>query len=181
MKHMKYAGRSLLSFASYNLGWWACAFGPKWGMPWLGPALIPFWVGVHLYYSPTRLGELLFFIALAAFGFAFDSLMIFAGVFRIIPETHFAPMWLVSMWVLLGLTFESMLVMRRNRWLTCLAGVMSGPLCYLFAEAVDILAYHAPWWGAIAVHGLIWAVLMPFLFTIRDSMIRLGLRARDAA
>lgn len=176
MKNLRYAGRSALSFASFNLGWWACAFGPKWGMPWLGPALIPFWVGLHLYFSPTRLGELLFFIALAVFGFFFDSLLMFGGVFKILPQAQWAPLWLVAMWVLLGLTFESMLVMRRNRWLTCLAGVMSGPLSYLFAQAVDILAYPEPAWVWIVVHSLIWAILMPFLFTIRESAIRFGLR-----
>ncbi len=175
-KSLTYSGRSILSFVSFNLGWWACAFGPKWEMDWLAPLSLVFFVGLHLYFSPTRFGELFFFIGLAIFGFAFDSLMLFAGVFKIIPDQMFAPLWLVCMWVLLGLTFESMLVMRRSRWLTCAAGIMSGPLSYLFAQAVDILAYREPDWLAMIVHGLIWAALMPFLFAMRDSMIRLGLR-----
>ena len=45
---------------------------------------------------------------MAAFGFVLDSALIFGGVFRIIPEVQVTPMWLVCMWVLLGLTFESM-------------------------------------------------------------------------
>jgi hypothetical protein len=176
MKSLTYAGRSILSFASFNAGWWACALGPKWEMPWLGPATLPLFICAHLYFSPTRAGEFFFFAALAAFGFCFDTLMLFAGVFHIIPQQMFTPAWLVSMWVLLGLTFESMLVMRRSRWLTCLAGLMSGPLSYLFAQAVNILDYREPRWLAIAVHGLIWAALMPFLFSMRDAAIRAGIR-----
>lgn len=175
MKTISYTGRSILSFVSFNVGWWACALGPKYGMPWLGPATLPLFVGVHLYYSPTPLGEGLFVAALAVFGFFFDTLMIFSGIFHVIPATDWTPPWLVSMWVLFGLTFESMLVMRRSRWLTCMAGVMSGPLSYLFAQAVNLLVYREPYWLAVGAHGLIWAVLMPFLFAIRDSMVRFGL------
>lgn len=176
MTRLNYAGRTLLSFVTFNLGWWACALGPKYGYAWAGPALMPIWVGLHLYYSPTKLGEGLFLGALAIVGFAVDSVLIYSGIFHIIPESAFSPAWLVSMWVLLGITFESMLTMRRSLILVCLMGVLSGPLSYTFAQAVEILDYKDPEWLSMVLHGALWAGLMPMLFLLRDQCLRLSLR-----
>jgi len=178
MRYLNYAGRSLLSFASFNLGWWACALGPKYQIEWLGPVFMPLWLGLHIYFSPTKLGEALFFTLLAVLGFAIDTGLIYAGIFRINPETVFTPAWLVCMWMLLGLTFESMLVMRRNIWLVCLMGVLSGPLSYLFAQAVNILNYSEPRWVSMILHALLWAAMMPLLFALRDYSIRWSLHRK---
>ena len=177
---MNYAGRSLLSFLSFNIGWWACALGPRYQMDWVGPLCMPLWLIPHFYFSPTKLGGGAFLLALGALGFAIDSALIHAGIFYVTPQQNFAPLWLVCMWVLLGLTFESMLVMRRSVWLVMLMGVLSGPLSYLFAQAVNILNYHKPYWITMGAHGLLWAALMPFLFTVREWMIRWGLRRRES-
>jgi hypothetical protein len=173
---LNYAGRTLLSFVSFNLGWWACALGPVYGWAWLGPALLPLWVGLHLYFSPTTSGEALFFVLIAALGFVIDSAFLRLGVFVTGANQLWAPVWLVTMWVLLGLTFESMLVMRRHPLLIFLMGVMSGPLSYFFAEAVDVLRYAQPKWLSMSIHGLFWAGLMSVLFLIRDWSIRLTLK-----
>jgi hypothetical protein len=171
------AGRALLSFLSFNLGWWVCALGPTYGYPWAGPALLPLWVGMHLYFSPTRLGEGAFFVVLATVGFVIDTVLLRLQVFQIGTEI-FTPAWLVAMWVLLGLTFESMLPMRRHWALLCLAGVLSGPLSYIFAEAVDILGYSQPKWLMLSVHGVFWAGLLPLLFALRDWCIHLSLHRK---
>jgi len=174
---LNYAGRTLLSFVSFNLGWWACALGPVYGFAWLGPVLLPVWVGLHLYVSPTPRGEALFLALLAAAGFFIDSLFLRLDVFQIGVSVQWTPPWLVSMWVLLGLTFESMLIMRRHPALIYLMGVMSGPLSYFFAEAVDVLRYAQPNWLSMGVHGLFWAGLMPLLFMLREWSIRKTLTA----
>lgn len=174
-KYLTYGNRSLLNFASFNLGWWACAIGPRYDMAWLGPSTMPLWIGLHIYFSPTKLGEVIFLSLLAALGFLIDSGLIVAGIFKIVPEVPFTPAWLVCMWILLGLTFESMLVMRRSLWLVALMGVLSGPLSYLFAQAVNILTYMEPAWLTMSLHGALWAVLMPILFWLRDNSIRWSL------
>src|SRR5476649_1895378 len=104
---MNYAGRTVLSFLSFNIGWWAAALGARHELPWIGPALMPVWVGLHLYFSPVAKGDSLFFIILGLLGFAVDSLLIKLRLFSIVPAQDFAPMWMVIMWILFGQTFES--------------------------------------------------------------------------
>lgn len=177
---MKFAGRTGLSFFSYNFGWWVCAFGVNYNYPWLGPALLPVWVGLHLYFSPTPWGELLFFTILAALGFAIDSGLMQLGLFSV-KDTLWAPMWLVAMWLLLGFTFESMLAWRQKKWVFLLIGAVSGPLTYIWCDAIKILEYARPLWAAILVHGVIWLVLTPVLFKIRDwSLILTSITSRPA-
>jgi hypothetical protein len=180
MQLMNYASRSLLSFATFNVGWWICALGPRYQMEWLGPASMPIWIGLHLYFTPVRAGEALFLASLGALGFVLDTLLIYGGLFHIVPEAQFTPAWLVCMWILLGLTFESMLMTRKKLYMVCAVGVMSGPISYLFAQAVHILSYSEPKWLMISIHAAIWAALMPLLFAVRDVAVGATLRQSPA-
>lgn len=171
MTAMNFANRTLISFATFNAGWWVCALGPRYQMEWIGPASMPIWIGLHLYFTPVKKGEALFLIGMGALGFVFDTALIQAGLFQIHPETSFTPAWLVCMWILLGITFESMLLVRRRLLFVCLSGVMSGPISYLFAQAVHILSYAEPKWLTLSIHGIIWAGLMPLLFKLRDYIV----------
>ncbi len=176
MNRMNFTARSLMSVISFYLGWWACALGASSGYPWLGPVLLPIWILLHIYFSPTPRGEFLFFIALAIIGFAIDTLLIQLGLFKIQPNSFFAPSWLVSMWVLWGLSFESMLIIRQKTWLMVLTGGVSGPIAYFAGEALQILFYERPLWITLGLHGAVWAGLLPALFIVRDHCQNLGLR-----
>lgn len=168
MTHMPYAARNLLSFICFNLGWWACAIGASRGWPWFGPALLPLWMGLHLYYAPVRKGEALFLVLIGTLGFVIDTAFLHLGLFTLASKSLFAPAWLVTMWILLGQNFESMLMMRRNRWLLALSGAISGPLSYYCGEAVNVLHYARPLWMTLSAHAVFWALLMPMLFKLRD-------------
>lgn len=172
MRSLRFAGRAGLSFFSYNTGWWACAFGVSYGYPWLGPALLPLWLGLHIRFSPTPKGEFLFFVHLATIGFLFDSALIHFGLFSIPGVASiWAPAWLTAMWILLGFTFESLLAWRPKRWAFLTIGAVSGPLTYIWCDAIGILHYTPPLWLAVLIHGLIWAVLTPVLFRVRDFCV----------
>jgi len=181
MVRFTFAGRTALSFLSFNLGWWACAFGAMKGYPWVGPALLPLWVGLHLYLSPTPLGELLFFLILCPVGFLIDTALIKSGLFTMAGAESYAPLWLVAMWILLGLTYESMLALRQRTWLLLLSGAVYGPLTYVWCEAVHLLAYSKPMWGSLLIHGVLWAALTPVLFKLRDLSLMASLGRPEAA
>ncbi len=170
MRALRFAGRAGLSFFSYNVGWWACAFGVNYGYPWLGPALLPLWIALHLRFSPTPRGELLFFAHLTAIGFLIDSVLIQAGLFTIPgdPGGSWAPFWLVAMWLLLGFTFESLLPWRPKRWAFLAIGAVSGPLTYIWCDAIKIMEYARPLWLAVLLHAVFWAAITPLLFRLRD-------------
>lgn len=175
MKQLNFAGRTLLSFVTFYLGWWACALGASYGYPWIGPLLVPIWVALHIYFSPTRLGEFYFCIAIAAAGFFIDTILIWLNVFTIEPVTDLAPVWLVGMWVLWGLSFESMLMLRSRFWMMFVMGAISGPLTYYACEALNILFFVRPLWMSVGIHGLLWGLLIPGLFLVRDLCMRLAL------
>lgn len=175
---MGFDRRRLVSFMTFNLGWWACAWGAAGGYWWVGPALTPAWVALNLAQSRARLGEAAFLAFLGVFGFAFDTLLIYLRLFDAGPDAVMTPLWLVSMWILIGFTFEQIAPMRR-RWSTLfLVGVLTGPLSYYWAEALDLVHYSRPLWFALAVHSLVWAGLMLLLFNVRDFCLRAGWRAR---
>src|SRR5690606_906100 len=134
-----------------------------------GPVLLPFWVGIHLVFVarfPTA--KFIFLAALAAMGWVVDSALIQFGLFTLPNNASFAPLWLVSMWVVLVLTSESLLRWRKNLLLFMAIGAVSGPLAYVWCEAVEIMNYARPLPLSLALHGVIWALLTPTLFYWRD-------------
>jgi len=173
MVKMNYAARTLMSFLSFNIGWWACALGASHDHPWLGPAVLPLFVGLHLYYSPTRKGECLFLILLGAIGFVIDTIFIHVGLFKLSPDGLLAPPWLIGTWILLGQTYESMLMMRKTPALLALSGGFSGPFAYYCFEALDILEYRRPLWISLALHAVFWAAATFALFVVRDWCLKL--------
>lgn len=175
MIRINLANRNFLSNVSFYLGWWACAAGAKYGFPMAGPLVVLILSTIHLYFSPYPKGEMVFFMALFGLGFFVDSILIKLGLFTIIPSASFAPLWLVCMWVLMGMTFEMMLLFRSRIWLVCILGVIFGPLSYFWGEAFQILIYQRPLWASLAIHGLLWAVLTPLLYPIRDWALRISL------
>jgi hypothetical protein len=169
---LNYAARTMLSFFSFNIGWWLCAIGASNGYPWIAPAILPLFVGVHLYYSPVSKGEAVFLAVLAGLGFCIDTGLIQLGLFTVYPESEFAPIWLVAIWVLLGQTYESLLMMKRNKWLLVASGAFSGPLSYYCLEALGILLYRRPLWISLILHALFWGALTPALLKTREMILQ---------
>lgn len=178
MMRMTFAARTLLNFLSVYVGWWACVLGPVYHWPWLGPALMPPLLALHLYFSPTWRGELLFLAVLIPVGFAVDTLFLQFGVLHLVPHSGFPTPWLICLWLLLGISFEGMLVMRRHIGLVFLMGLLSGPLSYFFVTSIEIMRFGHPKWFVIAVHGAAWMGLMPVLFWLREVCLRAMLRPR---
>jgi Protein of unknown function (DUF2878) len=167
--------RNLTGFVTFNIGWWACALGASYGHHWIGPTLLPIWMLLHARIMPNPKGETLFLVMLGVIGFAVDSALIQAGLFRLTPEpSPWAPLWLVSMWILFGITFESTLLLRRRLALLLVLGAISGPISYFAGEALKVLEYARPLWLSLLLHGLIWAITYPLLFHLRDICLRWG-------
>ena len=165
---MTYGARTISNLLLFNLGWWACAVGASQGHAGLGLIPIPFILGIHLRSAPVWRGELVFLIALAIVGFAVDTVLIQAHLFELRSGYPVAAGWIVGMWILFGQTFESMLALRRRLWLLCGAAAMTGPLSYYAGESLNLLTYARPLAVSLLLHGLLWALLIPALFKMRD-------------
>lgn len=166
---MSYKARALFNLFSIYFGWWSAVMGPSYGYPWFGPIVIPAFALAHLIFSPTPYREAFFVFSLAPIGFLIDTAFIRASLFSIAPEpTQIAPAWLVSLWVLLGFSFEGLLAMRRHPLLIALAGLISGPFSYFFIDSMGVMSYRSPLWLALTLHGIAWIFLMPLLFKWRE-------------
>jgi hypothetical protein len=176
MFRINLANRTTISTVLFYAGWWACAGGARFGHFWIGPVLTPLLIALHVYLSPLPKGELAFCGFLALFGFCLDTILIQSNLFSIEPPQPYAPFWLICMWILTGMTFESMLIFRQRLWLNMLMGGLLGPLSYLWSESFHILSYQRPLWLSLLVHAAIWAILTPVLFPVRDAVLRISLR-----
>lgn len=166
--------RNVLSFVTFNVGWWLCALGAKYGLPWLGPLATLGIVVVHLRVFPNPRGEAIFIGLMTIIGSTIDTFLLQAGLFELSDQSRVSPPWLIAMWTLFSLTMESMEPLRRNFWLLLLSGAISGPLSYFAGEAMGRLLYARPLWITLVLHGIIWAALMPTLFWLRDLSLKWG-------
>ncbi|MBX3022961.1 MAG: DUF2878 domain-containing protein [Bdellovibrionales bacterium] len=174
MRRISFNPRATTNFLAFNLGWWACALGAVYdGYWWLGPALLPLWITASLWSSSSPKGEGLFLIFMGLFGFVLDTVLIKAGLFETARHSV-APIWLASMWILLGLTFESMVRARRSLWLLLSVGAVSGPLTYLWCEPLHLVRYARPLWFSLGAHAAVWSILIFVLFIVRDFCLILA-------
>ena len=165
--------RNLVSFVSFNLGWWVCFLGPKYGYPLAGPIYAIGAVALHLRIFPNPKGEALYLLAMTVIGAGIDSLLMHFGVFQLLPvPVSIAPLWLIAMWTLFATSMESMEPLRRNRWVFIVISAITGPFSYFCGEALGRLQYNRPLWIFLTIHGLLWAILMPALYVLRDKLTK---------
>jgi hypothetical protein len=161
--------RSLLAFISFNLGWWVCMIGAKFGWPLAGPIYCVFALSLHLWVFPNPRAELAFVLIMTLIGSILDSALMYFGLFQFRPiALDMAPPWLIAMWALFAMTMETSNRLRGRIWLLMLMSAVTAPLSYFAGEILDKILYARPLWMSLGIHGLIWAFLMPGLYEIRD-------------
>lgn len=164
--------RHVVSFLTFNIGWWVCFLGAKYGAPWAGPIYAIVAIALHLKIFPNPRGELLFIFAMTVLGAGTDSLLMHLGLFELRPEpVSIAPPWLIAMWTLFAMTMESMEPLRARWWILLSVSFVTGPVSYFAGEAMERLVYHRPLALSLLIHGLIWAALMPLLFVLHDRCL----------
>ena len=65
--------RTLINFAAFQAGWFACVAGAAHGLPWLGPLLALPVAGWHLANADRPTDELRFMLVATALGMLFDQ------------------------------------------------------------------------------------------------------------
>ena len=159
--------RKLINFVLFQLGWFACILGAAYGYV---TAAVFFCLAVtafHLWQSPARTQEASMLLKIALLGICADTLLLQTGslVFEskgLLPSL--SPIWMVSLWVILGCTLNESMSWLRGRYLLAgVLGAIAGPLSYLAGVKLG-----AATWGnetqALVLIALIWAIAMPVLF-----------------
>jgi hypothetical protein len=164
---MSRRGRLVVNVAGVNAGWFACVLGAAHGLHWLGPAVVAGLLALHLALHRPWQVEVLLAVAGAAFGFAFDSLLIACGVYeaeRWLLPAPLAAVWLVALWVNFALVLNVALRWLQGRWaLAAALGFVGGPAAYYSGQRLGAVRLAPPLWQSLVVLGIAWAVAIPSL------------------
>ncbi len=181
----------VFNFVASQLGWFTSVFGGANQMPWLGPLAVVVIVGVHLMMARRPQSELALILICGLFGAAFDSVMVSLGWVSYPSGTFaagFAPYWIIAMWMLFATTLNvSLKWLRRAPLLAAAIGLVAGPLTYIAGAklgGIDLVNRFA----ALAMLGVGWAIMMPYLSIIAERFDgispqpgRIGRRAAAAS
>lgn len=125
---------TLINFALFQIGWFACVLGGAWGWPWVGVAFVGLATLWHLRIVPNPGGEAVLLAVAVAIGALVDSLLPAAG-WVVYPsgQLHLlmAPVWIIALWVLFAGTLNMSMKWLRDRYfLALLFGAVGSPMSY---------------------------------------------------
>ncbi len=158
-----------LNFIAFQIGWFACVLGGAKGWPWLGPLVTAAIVALHLYWAARPRAEVVLILLSGLLGFVADSLLTGLGLLRFPSgqfHQHFAPYWMVAMWMLFATTFNiSLRWLKPRLGLAALLGAVAGPLAYYGGAKLGGVSLDNPLASLLAVAG-VWTLAMPLLLVI---------------
>jgi hypothetical protein len=158
----------------FKLGWLACVMLAADGQPLLATAAVAVVATIHLVGVPVAVKEALLLMAAALIGLAWESLMVATGLLSYPgygTNGVMAPYWIVAMWVLFATTINHGLRWVKRDWgVAALAGLVGGPLAFFGGAKLGAVEFSHTL-TALAVIGAGWAVLLPVLAWIADSII----------
>jgi len=158
--------RTLLNFAAFQVGWFACVLGAANGQPWVGLPVVGLAIALHLLLA-KRPGQEARLIGVAILtGLVADSLLASSGWLRYAspaPAEGLAPYWILAMWALFATTLNvSMGWLKGRTGLAVLLGAVFGPLSYMAGRRLGALEFIDFQAGTLAL-ALAWAIAMPLL------------------
>ena len=165
------AKKITLNALLFKIGWWSCVILGSQNQANLAFVLGLCLLMIHfMYVSIHRVRDLKVIISITAVGFVIDSLLSYLGVFQFpqnAENNFFAPIWLVSLWMLFATTLEYSLRKLENKpWSSFLFGFLGGPVSYAAGRGFEILVFPNHFYISLLIVGLIWGLLVPGLYSI---------------
>lgn len=164
----------LKNLVMFKLGWIACVGLAAAGQPLWATLAVALVVTLHLAGVPVVVKEALLLAASAVIGLAWESLLVWSGLLSYPASGELAPLapyWIVAMWVLFATTINHGLRWAKRSWMiAAIAGMVGGPMAFYGGAAMGAVEFSHTLW-ALAAIGAGWAVLMPLLTLIADTII----------
>jgi hypothetical protein len=165
---------TLKNLVLFKLGWLACVGFAATGKPLLATAAVAVVALLHLVSVPNVVKEALLLMTAALIGLAWESFLVATGLL-VYPGYEgagfIAPYWIVAMWVLFATTINYGLKWVKKGWpIAIAAGLIGGPLAFYGGASMGAVEFSHTL-TALAVIGAGWAVLLPLLVLISDTII----------
>ncbi|MBL36883.1 MAG: hypothetical protein CMP07_00580 [Xanthomonadales bacterium] len=154
--------------AFFQLSWPACVIGAASGLLWPGALEVGLFAAWQLQPSRRHRRDPFVVGAFVATGLVIDTLWVRAGIVEYAtawPAPGFIPVWLLLLWVALGLTVNHSLGVFRRRWrLFMLLATVGSPMSYSVAASLGAVTWLAPSWLVMFCVGPIWGLVVGLLF-----------------
>ena len=164
--------KTTLYVVGQTVGWFACVVGAAHGRDWLGLLVVAVLLVLHLCMHGKRpAGRIVMLAAVSlVFGFAFDSLLILAGVYepvRWVIPAPWATIWLLALWVNFALIVDVPLKwLQHHLVIAAVCGGIFGPLAYLAGRRLGAIRIAEPTMFHVAVLSIAWALGLAALMFI---------------
>lgn len=166
-------GHVVKNLAFFKIGWVACVMFAAAGQPLLAALSVLAVAVAHLAAVKAPMKELFLLLVAAGFGLGWESFMVWTGLvtYPNYESAILAPFWIVAMWVLFATTINHGLRWtKRSLWVASIAGLLGGPLAFFGGMNLGAVEFsHTA--AALVVIGLGWALLLPALTVVADTII----------
>jgi hypothetical protein len=168
-----------LNLVGYQIVWFACVIGASQDLWWPGClAAVLFVIATCLFGGKTDQDIKMISVCLPI-GFILDSVLAYSNQLdyaQAWPSEHFAPIWILAMWVAFAATLNhSMKFLHNNVWLAAAFGFFGGPLAYIGAgRAFEVVSFQTSmsiFWTALA-----WGIALPIIIWLVKPSDRRGLQ-----
>jgi hypothetical protein len=159
----------LRNFILSQVGWFACALGPRYGVAWFGPVVTIGVVAIHLYSAKRPAQEFRLLAATMAIGIVFDAATALAGLIAypvagIVPGLQ--PWFMVALWALFATMLNvSLRWLKAHSALAAALGAILGPIAYWSGVRLGALYVLKPL-PATIVLAIGWAIIMVVLIAL---------------
>ena len=165
----------------FYFGFVAAPSGANLGYPSTGPVVIVGWLTGHLVNAKHPWAEIRFLLASAGMGFVADGLLTLCKVLSFREPLSWGwmiPLWMVMMWPNFAATLNSSMKWLLGRYkLGAVLGAVAGPFSYYGGEQWGAIEFGRPFWVAMIVIGIEWALAMPALLWLSARWVPREARA----
>ncbi len=115
---------------------------------------------LHLFFSKKKIADILTMVTLLAIGMIVDGTLSHLGLFSFREPGPILPLWLMAIWLALGIMpNHSLAWMKQRPVLCCLFGAIGGPAAYWGGVRLDAAVFHWPLATSLLTLAVIWSLL----------------------
>lgn len=166
--------KKFANFALFQFGWFVSVGFAAHGREVIGPVVVAAVIGLHfLFISKDRRLDLRFCAVALVAGPMIDCCESALGliVYRGFMDTFFPPIWLAVLWPLFATTFNSSMSWLAGRyWLGAAFGAVGGALSYWAGVRWGAISFGRPLLTSLLGLAAFWAVAMPTLLAIFETL-----------
>jgi len=156
----------VINFTIYQVNWLLMVLGQNTFL-WLALLLI----GFHLLLLPEPMRDSMLMVLVTCCGVILDGLLKGIGFFSFSADFWPIPLWLVVIWMSLGLLPNYSLGWLKGRWfLSATLGAIGGPLAYWAGVRLGVASFNWPLLQSLLLLAFLWACFWPLVMFIATKV-----------